>query len=341
MSDAGPARPAGAARGARVAVPVALMLAGAALAVALPYLLPSLVMRHLLVLTGINVILVASLDLLIGTSGLLSLGHAAFWGVGAYASALTAMRLGAPFPLALLAAAAAAALAGLVVGAPALRLKGHHFSVVTFIVGIIATILMTNLVDLTRGPMGLPGVPFATLRLLGWSHTFVTLVTKVGYYYLVLVFVALALWLRWRVNRSRLGRDLRAIRGDENLAMAIGVPAYRTKLTVFCLSAAMAGVAGSLYAHYAAFISPDSFTFIESFDLFVMNLVGGAGTALGPVVGPAFLTVAGELLTSVSPVLAEIIYGVLLIVVITVLPGGLVGSATRLWRRWARARGAA
>ena len=213
------------------------MVGGAALALGLPYIFPGLATRSLLVLTAINVILVVSLDMLIGLTGLLSLGHAAFWGVGAYASALTAMRLGFPYPLALLAAVAAGAVAGGVVGIPALRLRGHHFSVVTFIVGIIATILMTNLVGLTRGPMGLPGIPFVTLQLFGWRHTFMTLVYKVGFYDLTLVFVALALWLRWRIGASSLGRALQAIKGDEDLARAIGIQAYRAKLTVFCISA--------------------------------------------------------------------------------------------------------
>lgn len=313
-----------------------LIVAGAALAAALPYVFTGLAARSLLVLTAINVVLVIGLDLLIGLTGLLSLGHAAFWGVGAYASALTAMHLGFPFPLALLTAIVAAALAGALVGIPALRLRGHHFSVVTFIVGIIATILMTNLVGLTRGPMGLPGIPFATLHLFGWSHTFMTIVYKVGFYHLTLFFVALALLLRWRVAASPLGRALQAIKGDEDLARAIGIRTYRVKLTAFCLSAAVAGAAGSLYAHYTAFISPDSFTFVESFDLFVMNLVGGAGTALGPIVGPAFLTSAGAALRNVSPVLAEVIYGVVLIASITLLPTGIVGGMSQLARRLRR-----
>ncbi|MEJ2288309.1 MAG: branched-chain amino acid ABC transporter permease [Deinococcales bacterium] len=315
-----------------------LIAGGAVLAMVLPYVFTGLAARSLLILTAINVILVVSLDLLIGLTGLLSLGHAAFWGVGAYASALTAMRLGFPFPLALLAAIAAGALAGAIVGAPALRLRGHHFSVVTFIIGIIVTILMTNLVGLTRGPMGLPGIPFASLHLFGWSHTFMTIVYKVGFYHLTLFFVALALLLRWRIAASRLGRALKAIKADEDLARAIGIQTFRVKLTVFCVSAAVAGAAGSLYAHYTAFISPDSFTFVESFDLFVMNLVGGAGTALGPIIGPAFLTSVGTALRSVSPVLAEIIYGALLIVSITLLPTGIVGGTTALARRWRRRR---
>ncbi len=326
-------------RDVRAALPwrQALLVLGLAAAVAAPHVLSGIAAQHLLVMVAINVILVVSLDLLVGGAGLISLGHAAFMGVGAYTSALL-VKGGASYPAGLGAAIGAAALAGLVVGVPALRLRGHYFSVVTFIVGIIATILMTNLVDLTRGPMGLPGIPFVTLKLFGWEHTFRSVVFKTGYYYLALGFALLALLLRWRLGRSRFGRSLAAIKGDENLAESVGIPTYRVKLTAFVLAAGVAGLAGSLYAHYTAFISPDTFTFIHSFDLFVMNLVGGAGTFLGPVVGPAFLTLLGNALRGFSPALAQVIYGALLILVIVALPDGIVGGARRLLRSLGRTR---
>lgn len=313
----------------RVVANVVLAVGGLALALAAPHIFTGIVARHLLVLIAINIILVASLDLLIGGAGLLSLGHAAFMGVGAYASALV-VKGGQPFPVGLAAGLVAAALAGLLVGLPALRLKGHYFSVVTFIVGIIITILMTNLVDLTRGPMGLTGIPFVKLKLFGFEHTFRTIIFKVGYYYFVLGFVALTLLLRWRIGRSRFGRALTAIKGDENLAESVGIATYRVKVTAFTLAAAVAGVAGSLYAHYTAFISPDSFTFVHSFDLFVMNLLGGAGTFAGPIIGPIFLTALSAGLKGLSPALAQVAYGVVLIIVIVVLPTGIAGGVKRL-----------
>lgn len=306
-----------------------LVLIGLAAAIYAPHFFTGLAAQHLLVIIAINIILVASLDLLVGGAGMISLGHAAFMGVGAYASAIL-VREGASFPAGLLAAFVAAALAGLIIGVPALRLKGHYFSVVTFITGIIATILMTNLVGLTRGPMGLPGIPFASIELFGFSHTFRSIVFKVGFYYLTLSFAVLTLLLRWRLARSRFGRALAAIKGDENLAESVGIATYRTKVTAFVLAAAIAGVAGSLYAHYSAFISPDAFTFVDSFDLFVMNLLGGAGTFLGPIVGPIFLTVTSSLLRNFSPALSHVIYGVVLITVIVVLPTGIVGGVRRL-----------
>src|SRR5690606_34844931 len=155
---------------------------------------------------------------------------------------------------------------------------------------------------------------------------------------LALVFALLTLLVRWRLSRSRFGRSLAAIKGDENLAESVGIPTYRVKLTAFVVAAAIAGLAGSLYAHYTAFISPDSFTFVHSFDLFVMNLVGGAGTFLGPIVGPTFLTLLGNGLRDLAPALAQVIYGLLLIVVIVALPDGIVGGAKRLLAALGRRR---
>jgi len=169
-----------------------------AAAVAAPLVLQNPAHQNLLVLTGINVILVASLDMLIGLSGLVSLGHAAFWGIGAYTSALLVMRASVPFPLAFLAAGLAAGCAGLFIGYPSLRLRGHYFVLVTFIFGIIVTLLLTSLVELTRGPMGLPGVPFAAIPVPGVGSVVLnTFREKTGYYYMVL---AVVLLLRGAVN---------------------------------------------------------------------------------------------------------------------------------------------
>ncbi len=308
----------------RAAGPLLLVTVGVA-----PLLLHNPAHQDLLVVTGIHVILVASLDLLIGQSGLISLGHAGFWGVGAYTSALLVMRAGVPFPLAALAAAAAATAAGLVIGYPSLRLRGHYFVLVTFIFGIILTLLLTSLVEVTRGPMGLPGIPFATLPWFGGPVVLNTFRSKTGYYYLVLACALFTLWLRARIARSRMGRALVAVREDEDLGQTLGIDTHRYKVGVFALSTALAGLAGSLYAHYTTFLAPEVFNFVASFDLFVMNLVGGVGTPAGPVVGPVLLTVVRDTLRAVHPVLAAILFGVFLIATIAFLPEGLVGG----WRR--------
>lgn len=304
-------------------------------ALAAPLVLHNPAHQNLLVLTGINVILVASLDLLIGLSGLISLGHAAFWGIGAYTSALLVMRAGVPFLLALAAAALAAAGTGVFIGYPSLRLRGHYFVLVTFIFGIIVTLLLTSLVGLTRGPMGLPGVPFASLPV-PWGEPVVlnTFQDKVRYYYLVLSLVLFTLWIRSRVVRSRMGRALVAVREDEDLGQTLGIDTHRYKVGVFALCTGCAGLAGSLYAHYTTFVAPEIFDFVASFDLFVMNLVGGAGTGAGPVLGPILLTAVRDALRTTHPVLGAVLFGVFLILTIAFLPEGLAGA----WRRLARDR---
>ncbi len=312
-------------------------LAALAIAVVAPLVVRSPAYQNLLVVTGVNVMLVASLDLLIGQSGLLSLGHAAFWGIGAYTSALLSLRAGVPFVVAMLGAIVAAALCGVVIGYPSLRLRGHYFVLVTFIFGIIVTLLLTSLVTVTRGPMGLPGIPFATVpRLWGPPLVLNTFQDKAGYYYLVLGGVVLTLWLRGRVVKSRMGRALVAIREDEDLGRTVGIGTHGYKVGVFALSTGIAGLAGSLYAHYTTFLAPEIFDFVASFDLFVMNLVGGAGTAAGPVVGPVLLTVIRDLLRAVHPVLAGILFGMFLIAAIAFLPEGLVGRWQKVLASWRR-----
>jgi len=316
-----------------------IVLIGASLlgALALPHIFPTTLERHLLVLIAMNVALVASLDLLIGYTGLLSLAHAGFWGIGAYTSALL-VKAGFPFLGALLLAGGVAWACGLALGYPALRLRGHYFVVVTFIAGIVITILMNVLSGLTRGPHGIPGIPFASVEIPGvLAYTFNPFRDKLGYYYLVLALALLVLWTKERLVRSRFGEALIAIREDEDLAQAVGIPTHRYKVAVFALSAGIAGMTGSLFAHYVTFISPESFTFRESFDLFVMNLVGGAGSTLGPILGPAFLTLLNELTRQVHPAFSEILFGVLLILTIAFLPQGLVGGLRRLRTRLAPA----
>ncbi|HXF83292.1 MAG TPA: branched-chain amino acid ABC transporter permease [bacterium] len=306
---------------------MAIRLLLLAAVVVAPWVFSTLAQRNLLVLIAINVILVASLDLLMGSGGLLSLGQAGFMGVGAYTSALLVIHAGVPFLAALAAAAISAGGAGFLIGYPSLRLRHHYFVLVTFIFGIILTLLFTSLVALTRGPMGLPGIPFAAVGLPGVGrYTFNTFQAKVPYYYLVAAFAAGVLWLRGRLLAGRLGYALAAIREEEHLGMAVGIPTHRYKVLAFVISTAQTGLAGALYAHYTTFISPEVFTFVDSFNLFVMNMIGGAGTAAGPVIGPLLLTVVRDVLRNISPVAAEIAFGVFLIAAIALLPAGLMGA---------------
>lgn len=290
----------------------------AAIAIALPHVSSSPLLSHFLVLIGINVVIVLSLDLVVGHLGLSALGHAGFVGIGGYTSALLVKHGGAPFLVGLASGTAVAALFGLVIGWPSLRLRGHYFVIVTFITGIVLNLFFTNLVAITNGPMGLPGIPSPRIGALQVND-------KISYYYLVLVFIALALFIKWRIQSSRMGRALAAIREDEDLAKAVGIRTHWYKVGAFVLSAAGAGLAGSLYAHYLRYIGPASFDFPHSFDLFMMNLLGGRATLSGPIVGPTLLTAIDEASQFFRPELARIMFGVALILIILYMPNGIVG----------------
>jgi len=233
----------------------------------IPMLSPGNFWLHLLILIGINVILVAGLDLLTGYTGIPSLAQAGLWGVGAYASALLAMKLGWAFPFAILGAVLCTMGIALVMGYLGLRLKGRWISF-TFIVGIVMTLLISAFAFLTGGNQGLLSIPPFKIDIpfIG-SIVFNPYRDKLSYFYLILGFVAGALWLKHRIAQSKMGRALIAIREDEVLAESIGVNVARHKLNVFLISALFSGIAGSLYAHYLAYLNPDLFTFQHSFYL--------------------------------------------------------------------------
>jgi branched-chain amino acid transport system permease protein len=293
------------------------------LALVLPLILTSNLLRHFLVLIGINIILVMSLDMVVGHTGLTSLGHAGFMGIGAYTCALLVMRFHIPFFIGLAAGMLLAGIFGALVGYPSLRLKGHYFVIVTFICGIVFNLFFTNLVAITKGPMGLPGIPPPQIGL--GEGLSIRIASKLFYYYLVLMFIFLLVYVKYRCYNSRMGRALLSIREDEDLAKSVGIRTHFYKVTIFVISTAFAGLAGGLYAHYFRFIGPDSFTMLHSFDIFVMNLVGGAGTILGPVIGPLLLTIIDEMSQLFKPELARILFGVFLILIILYMPKGIMG----------------
>jgi branched-chain amino acid transport system permease protein len=301
-------------------------------------LLANTLWLHLLILMGIAILLVSGLDLLTGYAGIPSLAQAGLWGIGAYTSALLAMRLGWIFPATLLAAMLLTMMAALIVGVLGLRLKGRWTSF-TFIIGVVITLLLGSSAGLTEGTRGLIGVPPLKVALPnGGMLALNPIRDKLSYLYLVMTFVLLALWLKSRIIHSRMGQALRAIREDEVLARTVGVPTERYKLLVFLVSAGFAGVAGSLYAHYLLYLNPDLFTFTQSFNLFVMNLVGGTGTLLGPILGPTALTLFSEFTRPINGAIGEITFGLLLIVALIYLPDGLAGGFWRALKRLAQFR---
>ena len=280
---------------------------------------------HILVITGIYIILTLSLNLLVGYTGLAALGHAAFSCVGAYTSALLALNYGVSPWLGLLIGAVAAAILGVFIGAPSLRLKGDYLALATFGFGVIVYSVAKNWVSVTRGPMGLPGIPAFSIFGIQLSEVWQYLV-------LVAVFVFVTYFIINRIVKSPFGRVLRGIREDEIAALAMGKNINKYKIIVFIVGAFFAGIAGSLYAHYITFIDPSSFTVMESITILLMVVFGGMGSLSGSFVGAAVLVIFPEMLrflgmpSSVAAPLRQMVYGLLLILLMLKRPQGILGT---------------
>ncbi len=289
-----------------------------ALAVTAPLGLAGPYYLHILIMAGIFAILALSLNLLLGYTGQLSLGHAAFFGIGAYTSALLTLRLEWSVWPALAAATLAAALAGWAIGRLALKLRGAYFVLVTISFAGVISLVSVNWMELTNGPLGLPGIPPPTLG--PWS-----LRSKPAYYCLVLVAVALVWLVCWRLVDSRIGRAFVALRENEPLAESVGIDVTRYLVLAAVVSAAMAGLAGGLYAHYTRFVSPEVFLFSYTVTMVIMVVAGGKGTLAGPLVGALLFTVLPEALREATSWQWQMLaYGVILVLIVFFLPRGIV-----------------
>jgi branched-chain amino acid transport system permease protein len=296
--------------------------------IAVPWLLASPYHLHVVIMAGIFSILALSLNLLLGYTGLLSLGHAAFFGIGAYASALLTLKLGWPFAVGFVSAAGAAGGAGYAIGRLSLRLRGAYFVLVSISFAGVISLVSVNWIELTNGPLGLPGVPAA--ELAG-----VSLRTKPAAYYLVLAVAALSVAVCRRLVASRIGRALVAVRENETLAAAVGIDTTHYLVLATVISAAMAGAAGSLYAHYTRFVSPEVFLFSYTVTMVVMVVAGGKGTLAGPIVGALIFTILPEILRLAASWQWQMLaYGVVLVLAVFFLPKGIVPALTaRVARR--------
>ena len=276
----------------------------------------------------IFVIFASSWNLLTGYAGQLNLGHAAFFGIGAYTSAMLAIKLGVSPWIGLFLGGLLAAGSRLLLGIPALRLSGPYLAITTIGFAEILRLVAMNWVGLTRGSLGLYGIP----PLPGfWGIRFTSELT---YYYVALAGVAWALFCFRRLTRSEFGLSLQAMREDEPGAQSIGINTNSYKLAVFTISAFFGGFAGALFAHYQRLISPDLLSLGETFQALTMTMIGGLGTLTGPVMGAVLLTFLSEGLRFVEDLVKMdvrmIIYGCLLIMTILFMRGGIVG----IWERW-------
>lgn len=257
-------------------------------------------------LIGINIILAVSLNLITGFAGQFSLGHAAFMCIGAYASAIVTGKLGQPFIVGVLVAGITAALAGVFIGIPTLRLKGDYLAIATLGFGEIIRIVGLN-TDYIGGATGLNDIPQYT----NWTWIFIMTVSTVV---LIKNFI-----------KSFHGRACIAIREDEIAAEAMGINTTFYKVLAFAIGAFFAGIAGALYANYFYFIKPDSFGFMKSIDILVIVVFGGMGSITGSVVGAIVLSIISLFLQNI-PELRMVVYSLILFAIMVYKPTGLMGS---------------
>lgn len=296
----------------------------------LPPVLPSKYYVSVLVLAGIFAMLALGLNLVMGYTGQVSLGHAGFYGLGAYASGVLTTKYGFNPWLAMLAALFICAITSGLIGAAALRLQGYYLSMATLGFGIILYILFVELAWLTGGPSGLTGIP--EFRIGAFK-----IASDIPYYYLVWTIVGLMLLFAFHLVDSRVGRSLRAIQGDETAAALVGVNTWATKVQIFVVGACMASLAGSLYAHYVTVLTPETFGFMLSIEIVVMVIVGGSGSIWGGLLGAILLTLLPEYLRVMKDY-DVLIYGAIVILVVMFLPRGIGGGIEHRLRQRVLAR---
>jgi branched-chain amino acid transport system permease protein len=290
----------------------------AAVVLEIPVLLKGSYFLNVMVFIGIHTMLAVALNLLLGYAGQISLGHAAFFGIGAYCSGILTTKFFVDPWLAMILAGLFAAGLAFVIGFPILKLRGHYLAMATLGFGIILYIIFNETVGWTGGPSGLSGIPSLRIGSLTFDNDWNT-------YYLIWIFTLGIMLLSINLSQSRIGRALRAIHDSEVAARVMGVNARLLKVQIFTVSALLSAVAGSLYAHTMTFISPVAFGFNFSVELVTMVIIGGLGSIYGSFLGAAILTLLPELLRIFQD-FDIVIYGLMLILITMYLPGGLISG---------------
>jgi branched-chain amino acid transport system permease protein len=267
-------------------------------------------------LIAINAIIVLGLNLFIGFTGQISLGHAAFFGLGAYGSGIATVIFELPPWPAMLLVAALVAIIALLVGIPALRLSGHYLAMATLGMNFVFHIMLIQWDTVTGGPSGFSGIPYLGFASFEFDD-------EVRLHYLLWAIAMIFLLLCLNLVRSGVGRGMAALAGDEVAAAALGVDTRTTKVKVFVLSAVMASIAGSLYAHTYSFVSPDSFDIFTATDFAIMVVIGGMGSIWGSLLGAAFMTMLPEWM-DLFETYKDFVHGGILVLVLMFLPQGLI-----------------
>jgi len=280
---------------------------------------------HILILICIYCIVGISLNLIAGYTGLISIAHAAFYGIGAYTAALLSLRFGVSFLLTVPAAIILAAAIGFLIGFPSLRIRDDFFVIATFGFQVIIFSVMNNWMELTQGPLGLPGIPQP--ELFGYKFS-----SHLDFLLLSLFFAVVVYLISRRLVNAPFGNVLRAIREDELFAQSLGKNVSRYKVLIFSVGAGLVAIGGALYAYYITFIDPTSFTVPESIFMLSIVIVGGAGRLSGSIIGAILLVSIPELLrfigmpSSIAANMRQILYGGLLVVFMMFRPKGILGE---------------
>ncbi|MBV9517643.1 MAG: branched-chain amino acid ABC transporter permease [Hyphomicrobiales bacterium] len=318
-------------------------IAGLAFLFSIPLWLGNFYLLHVLIITGIFIIAAMSLNLLLGYTGQLSLGHAAFFGIGAYVSSLASLGFEVhllpdwlvtldpkPVWFAMACAIVITGLCGWAIGRIAFKVRGAYFVIVTISFAEVVRLVALNWDELTQGPMALNNIPPLSVAIPGLVD--ITFIGKVANYYLVLVFAILAYVIIARLVRSRAGRAMIALKENEALAASVGIDVTKYLVLATVVSAAIAGAAGALYAQYVRIVDPNVFLFIYTVTMVIMVVAGGKGTLAGPVVGGVIFGLLPEGLRSlaIAPEVQWIVYGVLMILVVYLLPQGIVPALRSL-----------
>jgi len=292
-----------------------------ALAVAAPWLVAAVApgqqryIVHVLVYTALFATLALSYDLVVGHVGALSLAHPAFFGVGAYTAAILATRLGWPFLADVVAAVLVAGAVAAVAGVPLFRLTEHAFAVGTLGFAVVASIVATNWVEVTRGPLCITGIPKPVTTLPAW-------------YWLALTALGAVVLLYRGLTSFRIGRALHAVRDNESLAASAAIDPLRYRMLAFTVGGALAGGVGAIYAHYLSVFCPEEMTVALTVNLLVIVFLGGVGTLRGVLIGAVLFTALPEVLR-LAPTWRLVIYGLLLLVIVVRSPAGLDGLLAR------------
>lgn len=289
------------------------------LIICFPLIFPKSYLLSVLIFAGIWSIVLIGFDVLVGYCGQLSLGHNAFFAIGAYASGILAVKYNFHNPfLGMVIGVIISLLVAWIIGLPSLKLKGYYLAIATLGFGLIINNFIVGFRPLTGGASGLNFIP--TFKFAGLSFD-----TDIRYYFLVWFFVAVILVVSLNLIKSRFGRAFMAIQEEETFASMMRIPVFRYKLFAFLYSAVCASVAGSLYAHYAGTITPEGFGFMVSIHMVVMLFLGGRGTIWGGIVGAVFLKLLSESLASLQEY-EQPVWAAIFIIVLIFMPKGILGN---------------